>query len=302
MSPEKRVNIVTESTAVNQTIIDRYGVKAAYYGINIVEKGKQTIMLRDTLIPNIPEFSNKLKDKKLDIKTSAPIPGELVRLFDELKGRDTLFIHMSSELSKGTSESATIAKSYGYDNVKIYDTGSICLISRFVIKAAQLAEEGKSRDQIVESLDDLKKRSVLLVTVNEMDHLKKSGRAAKALALITKFTGRKPILDVRGNNVDLYGLKKNIGEAIALMRNTALSLDPEDIMIFHGGDEKCEKDARELAMDIFKTTDGKIHPEVAYGGQVATAHTGPEVVAVGIFSKGPIPEKLSKPTEQLISP
>lgn len=295
MSPEKRVNIIADSTAnLPQEIIDRYNLGIVHLSVNVLKNKKVIETFMDDINIDRPAFVKKLEDKKLDIKTASPSIGEFINLYERFTGKDILFIHLASGLSGGTVEAAkTAARNYDYNNVVTYDSGSVTVITAGqVIKASKLAEEGKTIKEIITELDDYKKRSVLLVAVKGIGHLKKSGRVNGLKALFAAATGIVPILEVRNSLVEEYGRGKNIDEALELIERISLGLNPEEICVAHGGDEEYEEKAGRIIENIRKTNEKIKIERSAYAGPCLTSHIGSRVIAIGVVSKEPIPEKI----------
>jgi DegV family protein with EDD domain len=295
MSPEN-VRIVTDSTArIPKEYIDKYNIGVAKLNIVVKERGSSLIKntFKEEYDIDRPGFVKILEDRRLDVLTSAPTVGDFTEIFKEFKDRPTLFIHMAGKLSEGTPRAANSAKvSEGYDNVEIYDTENVCLIKRQVIDAAILADQGKSIKEISAGLDYSKKRSVLFVAIDQIYHLRKGGRASAIQSALLAVSGKKPILDVRNNKIELQGTEHGIGKSIELMEDLALSLKPTEICIFHGGDKAFEQIALNTVDEMRQKTDNKIRVTSDYAGPLLTVHTGSKVIAVGIFAENPIPEKV----------
>jgi len=295
MSPEK-VRIVTDSTArVTPAEIEKYGIGVARLNINVNKNKKFFETLKDDFTTDPKDFVKKLGDKSLDILTSSPTPGEFLSIYEQSKDRPTLTMLMSSKLSKGTYEAAGSAKEYGgYNNVEIINTENVCLLRRQVLNAAILAEQGKSIQQIINQFKYSKERSVLYVALDNLDRLKKSGRVSGIQEIAAKILGKKLILEVRNDNALKYETTQGIDKAVELMENITLSLKPTEICIFHGGDEKFERMAIDVADNMRLRTGKKINVSYDYAGRLLTSHTNAQVIGIGCFTENPIPEKVSK--------
>jgi len=294
MGPERKVRIVTDSTArITPEEIDRYGIGVARLNINVNKDKKFFETFKDDFTTDPKDFVKKLGDNSLDIKTSSPTPGEFLSIYEQSKDRPILTMLMSSKLSKGTYEAAGSAKEYGgYNNVEIINTENVCLLRRQVVNAAILAEQGKSIRQIINQFEYSKKRSVLYVALDKLDQLKKSGRVSGVQEIAAKILGKKLILEVRNDKAEKYETTQGIDKAVELMENITLSLKPTEICIFHGGDERFKEMAINLTEDMRQRTDNKINVSYDYAGRLLTTHTGAQVIAIGAFTEDQIPEKV----------
>jgi len=296
----KLVKIVADSTGrIPEEIRKKHDISIVNLFLNYRNKdGKVIKSVKDDYSVNIADFVRDMSDKTLNIATSAPAPGDFTKAYKEAEGRQTLVIHLGGEISKGTRQAAKTAKELGgFNNVEFFDTGTVCLTGGQVINAAIMAQEGKTIKEIVKYLKDIKDRSVLYVALDNLDALRRSGRVSGIQDMFAKMLGKNLILEVRnldlaGHEPEKYATVWGMDKAEELIKNIPLSLEPIEVSMFHGGDEEYEKIAEEMAEDIRQRTHGKIKVSCSIADPVLTTHTGTQVVAAGIISKNPIPEKV----------
>ena len=105
-------------------------------------------------------FEKLAKEKDLPV-TSQPSPEDFLKLYREAKEKeeDVLVITLSGGLS-GTVNAANLAKQISeYDRVWIVDSEQAIITQRFLVqRAVSMRAEGKSVEEIVACLDNLKKR------------------------------------------------------------------------------------------------------------------------------------------------
>ncbi len=151
------------------------------------------------------EFFRRL-DSGADVSTSQPSPASLTDMWDEiLKSHDELvYIPMSSGLS-GTCETAK-ALAADYDGkVFVADNRRISVtLYMSVYEALRLSESGMSAAEITERLESEADFQSIYVSVNTLEHLKKSGRVTAAGAAIGTVLGIKPVLQIQGGKLDAY--------------------------------------------------------------------------------------------------
>ncbi len=145
------------------------------------------------------EFYEMLTSSNTFPKTSQPAPQAYVEAFEEAKeAGDTLLCILLSSGVSGTYQSAVLAKSIvEYDNIYIIDslTGAYG-IKLLVDEALKLINEGKTIEEIVEQLEDLKGRTRVYLSVDTLDYLCRGGRLDKKAAVIGNLVKMKPIITV----------------------------------------------------------------------------------------------------------
>lgn len=143
------------------------------------------------------EFYEKVRGEGPLPKTSQPPVGKFVELFESLNAdHDTVIsIHLSSGIS-GTYAGAVQAGEMveGID-VRAFDSELSCYIQGFyVIRAAEMAKEGASPDEIMAELAEMKQTMRAYFMVDDLVHLQRGGRLSSAQALIGGLLQVKPIL------------------------------------------------------------------------------------------------------------
>jgi DegV family protein with EDD domain len=129
--------------------------------------------------------------------TSQPPVGQFVELFEKLsKDYDAVIsIHLSSGIS-GTYQGAVQAGEM-VEGIKVYpyDSEISCMIQGFyAIEGAKLDREGKSAEEIVALLDEMKESVQAYFMVDDLAHLQRGGRLSQAQAIIGSLLQVKPLL------------------------------------------------------------------------------------------------------------
>lgn len=186
-----RIHIVTDSTSdLRPEVLESHGVHMVPLSIQI---GEKTYLDRIDLEPE-PFLSLMAEAEELP-KSSQPAPGVFKELYDELgkNGDQVLSIHMTGGMS-GTVESARAAAELTQTDVTVIDSRYISYALTFqVLEAAKMAKEGKSMEEIVAKVDEIRKNTKLYVVVDTLDNLVKGGRIGKGRALVGSFLKIKPI-------------------------------------------------------------------------------------------------------------
>ena len=237
------------------------------------------------------EYYNKLA-AGMEVSTSQVSPQQYIELFSPMlqDGYDVLFVGLSSGVS-GTINSARFAareleEEYPDRKVRVVDSlGASLGEGILVVDAAECRDKGMSIDETADYLNFEKYKMAQLFAVDDLKHLKRTGRLSGALATIGTILDLKPILkgDTEGKIVvscKARGRKQAIKALAEKYRE--LVADPENqiVGISYGG---FRDDAVHLANLISKIAEPKkiwmLPHEPATG-----SHVGPGMLA--IYFKG----------------
>ena len=154
-------------------------------------------------------FFDKLAEEKDLPMTSQPSPEEYLEFFEEAKSKDeeVLVLTLSSGLS-GTINAANLAKQMSeYDKIWIIDSEQAIITQRFLVqKAVELRKEGKTTEDIVEILEDLKKRVTCLRNAGYA-YSSQKGRTypPAALAVVGNMLHIKPVIELKDRTLTMLG-------------------------------------------------------------------------------------------------
>ena len=133
-------------------------------------------------------------------------------------GDSIIYISISSSLS-GTFNSANIARNnlieeYPEAKIELVDSSSVSMgQGLLVLKACEMRDNGASIDEIVEWLEENKRKVIHSILIDDLNHLKRGGRISGATATIGSLLNIKPsaYLDDEGKLVQgekIKGKKK----------------------------------------------------------------------------------------------
>jgi DegV family protein with EDD domain len=151
-------------------------------------------------------------------KTSQPSPQAFAEIFEEAKntGEEIICVLLSSSLS-GTCQSAHLAKDMvDYDGIYIVDSLTATIMTRVIVDyGLQLIEQGKSSNEIVTALENMKSKVKVAAGIDTLEYLYRGGRLNKAAATIGELANLKPVITVtEEGTVSILG--KCIGKNKAL--------------------------------------------------------------------------------------
>lgn len=228
-----KIKIVTDSSCdLNKDIIEKYNIKVVPLNVAFGE---------DTYIDgelDKKEFYERMKNSSKLPKTSCPSPEKFMQSYEG--DEDVIIFTIASALS-GTYSAALLAKNMMLEenpNKKIAvidtETGSIAQ-GQFIIKAAKLREEGKSFEEIVETMETLKKDKFFYGSLETLENAIKGGRVnplagklinALNMKVIIKVGDGvvKPIDSARGGNNSIKKVAGKISDMVESGKYTSLAI------------------------------------------------------------------------------
>ena len=200
-------------------------------------------------------------------------------------GDSIIYISLSSSLS-GTFNSANIAKNNlkdEYPNANIYLVDSLSVSvgqGLLVAKACEMRDSGIGAEEIVNWLEENKRKVIHSILIDDLNHLKRGGRISGATAAIGGLLNIKPtlFLDDEGKLIQgekIKGKKKALRFLVNEVREKAVDTENEILYICHGD---CLEEAETLRDMILEEVKFK-NVIINYVGNVVGAHAGPGVLA-----------------------
>ena len=235
----------------------------------------------------------ELQDGGAEISTSQPAIAMVMDTWKKgLKEYDEIvYIPMTSGLSGSCS--TAIAFSAEFDGkVVVVDNHRISVPQRAsVYQALDLSKKGYSANQIKEILEEDAYNTSIYITVNTLEHLKKSGRVTPAGAAIGDLFHVKPVLTIQGEQLDAFAKVRGIKKAKAVMKE-ALIKDVEER--FHGDienlviataytyvDKEDIEEGNNEVKALFPTADFQSDPLPLS----IACHTGKNAFGLGVYKK-----------------
>lgn len=174
------------------------------------------------------EFYEKLSGNS-DISTSQPSPADVMEIWEELLEEydEVVHIPMSSGLSTSCETAMMLAKDFD-GKVFVVNNQRISVTQRqAVLDALELAEAGKSGQEIHDILMKEKLEASIYITVDTLKHLKKGGRVTPAGAALGTVLNLKPVLTIQGEKLDAFAKVRGLKSAKKVMKE-AMKKDLEE--------------------------------------------------------------------------
>ena len=232
-------------------------------------------------------FYEKLIETDVHPSTSQASPAAFETEYEKAReaGEAAVAITVSSNLS-GTYQSAMIA-AQDYDNIYVVDSGSVAIGGGILVEyALKLLHEGLEAKEIVEKLEEAKRRIIIVALVDTLEYLKKGGRISKTVAFAGTVLNIKPVLSVCDGEINMLGKARG-----SKMGNNLLVQEIEkaggvdfSMPVLLGYTGLSDAMLLKYIEDSKQLWEGKVD-EVRYTtiGSVIGTHAGPGAVGVAFF-------------------
>ena len=274
-----RVYIVTDSTAdLTEEEVKQFEISIVPMNISIDDEN-----YIDGVTITKGEFKQKMIESAELPKTAQPSIGRFVEVYDELgkNGDSVISIQMMRSIS-GTVDAARQAADITETNVTVVDSDFTSRSMGMIVKeAAKAAQEGKSVQEILDIVEDAKKRTTLYLTVVNLDNLIKGGRISQLMGMFSNLLNIKLFLQVINGKIEiiqkgrgLKSLQKKYDEIFELMKSAPNGI--QEIGIMHAGlsdfNEGNIARIRELFPDVPLT--------IVTTSPIIMSHTGVDAMAI----------------------
>lgn len=194
-----KIKIISDSSCdLNKEITEKYSIEIVPLNVSFGDD-----MYIDGELDK-KEFYRKMSASKELPKTSCPSPERFLKSYEG--DEDVIVLTIASKLS-GTYSTALLAKTMYEEknpNKKIAvidtETGSVAQ-GILAIKASEMAKEGKSFDEIVETLEKIKKDIVFYGSLETLENAIKGGRINPLAGKIINALNFKVIIKVGDGEV-----------------------------------------------------------------------------------------------------
>ena len=275
--------IVTDSTCdLPQHVIQELAIKVVPLFINIGDKG-----YLDGVDITRKEFYTNLPGYTTHPTTGTPGVDAFKEAYQTLADKgctEILSIHISEKLSATVNVARNAAQEFKQIPVTVRDAGQLSLGTGLQVeRAARMAAEGKSMQEIETALDDLKAHTFVAARLDTLEFLRRSGRMNRFIAGIGSLLQLKPILTMQ-NGLPGSERVRTTHKAEARLLNMLEEHQPiEHFSLLH-------TNAPEQALAFREQAAHLLPAEVTYSMDITPvigAHLGPGAVGYAIISKNP---------------
>jgi DegV family protein with EDD domain len=212
------IQLVTDSSAdIPKELLEEYDINVVPLTISL-----DGVDYKEGIDLTPKEFYVKMFNSNNLPKTSQPSPGVFAEVFKELSEKGPVMcLTISSGLS-GTYQAALVGKEMSGIDVKIVDTWAGSLAHGLqLIEVRKLEQQGKSIDEIVEYLEEYKKKSNILIMLDTLENIVKGGRLSRFQGSIAKMLNIKILLHNVKGKVEIlekiHGRKKFLNRVLDII-------------------------------------------------------------------------------------
>ncbi|QOY37088.1 DegV family protein [Anaerobacillus isosaccharinicus] len=277
-----KIAIVTDSTAyLPKQLRDELGITMV--PLNVIF-GNETYK-EETEVTTSDFYEMMKKETELP-KTSQPAIGLFATEFERLaKDYDQVIsIHLSSGIS-GTYQSAVAAGSM-VEGIEVipFDTEVSCMPQGFyVLEAAKLANEGKTSDEIISRLTEMKGKMRAYFMADDLSHLHRGGRLNGAQLIVGSLLQIKPVLHFEEGKIvpfeKVRTAKKALNRIYGLLDEDASTGEPIQVVVIHGN---CEEEAKKISEQL-SSQYPHANIMISYFGPVIGTHLGEGSIGIGWY-------------------
>ena len=263
---------------MHKALLDRYGVKTIPLYITF-----GTESYRDGIEITPDELYARYEKEGVLPKTSAVSVGDFITYFETLLKEAEQIIHFT--LSSGLSctyQNATLAAQEFPGRVFVLDSKNLSTGEALsIIHAAELAESGKTAEEIMAMLPLYIERVDASFVIESLEFLHKGGRCSALTALGANFLNIRPCIEVKDGKMDVG--KKYRGKFKVVIRNYLEEIfekgnfDTDRVFITHAG---CADEIVEMAKQIVEEKNLFREVLVTRAGCTVSSHCGPNTLGM----------------------
>jgi len=279
-----KIAIVTDSTSdLPEEMLGKYNIKVVPLYVNFEDENYADNGIDITY----RDFYEKLANVKVLPKSAQPSPADFINAYREvLEENDSIIsIHISKKMS-GTIDSAEMAKKEVGGDIEIIDSEMVHTpLGLMVLKAAELAGQGKSKEQIINAVNELKQKISVLFIPQTLKYLIMGGRIGRARGLIASLLEINPILTLKLGEVSQYKKTRRWNQAKNELIDSMKSMikDSSNVIAY-----VTDSNAASEGDDMLERIKKEINPKAVYRsyiGSIVGIHLGPGAVAVTFYEE-----------------
>lgn len=283
----RKIKLFTDSTAdLTPEQIEKFDIGIIPLYITINDKA-----LKDGVDISVPEMYEIIEKNKKLPKTSAPSPGDFYSAFKEFvdQGQDILYIGISSKISASIQNARIAGKEFTDAKVEVVDSYNLSTgIGLLVLKAADLINEGKEMNEIVESINKRIPKVKTAFVIDTLEYLYKGGRCNALESFFGGMLNIKPIVQVVDGSMILgqkaRGKKqKALDTMLANVLDDKENIEPGRIFVVDSISEEDTKYVKQKLEEAGFNKENKII--ISNAGCVISSHCGQGTCGIMYISK-----------------
>ena len=277
----KNIRIITDSSCdLNKDIIEKYNINVVKLNVSF---GEDTYLDGEL---EKKEFYERMRNSKELPKTSCPSPDKFMQSYE---GDEDIIVFTIASALSGTYSAAHLAKNMFLEEntnkkIAVIDTktGSIAQ-GQFIVRAAKLIEEGKSFEEVVETMEKLKENKFFYGSLETLENAIKGGRVNPLAGKLINALNMKVIIKVGDGAVkpidSARGSNNSLKKVVEKIVESAKSGDYTSLAIAHAN---CLEKAEKIKEMILKKHDFE-EITISEIGSVMGTYTSEGAILVSIL-------------------
>lgn len=218
-------------------------------------------------------------------KTAAASPEDAALMFAKYKGCEVIAFSISGEMSATNNVMRLAAEEAGCAKVRVIDSRNLSTgIGLQVLRAADMAAEGKPFEEICAELDAICPRVRASFVIDTLTYLQRGGRCSPLTALAANLLSLKPMIVVENGKMDVGRkyrgkISRVVANYVSDMMPALEHADRRRVFVTH----TMQEDARSIVEETKRTlTESGLFDEVleTHAGGVVSSHCGPNTLGV----------------------
>jgi len=183
------------------------------------------------------QFYARLNATSVMPKTAAPGVGVFEETYRRAAGDadELIALHAASTLSSLVHTAKLAARMVAPERIAVFDSETVSMgLGWLSIAAARAAQQGMSRENILELLDEMKTRAHIFAATDTLEFLRRSGRVGWASAMMGQVLNIKPIISLYRGVVKLIDRVRTRNRSVERLIELASGLGPlESLAVLH---------------------------------------------------------------------
>lgn len=276
------IRIVADSTCdLSKELTEKYNIQIAPLHIFLGEKeyldGKE--ITPDEIYAWADANNDTPKTSAVGFEETGEIVKQLVGTEDEM-----IAFTISGKMSTTANVFRLVAEELNLqDRVSVIDAGNLSTgTSLLILKAADMAQAGKSRSEICQAVEELKDKVQASFVVDTLTYLHRGGRCSSVAALAGGALKLHPKIVVADGSMSANKkyrgkMEKAIMDYVTDMEEELKTADSERVFVTHSG---CEQEIIDSVCNYLKGLDRFDEILITRAGGVISSHCGPGTLGV----------------------
>lgn len=280
------VKIIADSTCdLSDELLERYDI--SIIPLNIVLDMVSYCDKEEITVEELFKWAEK--NRKIP-KTAAPSIEKAISVIKPYvdAGRDIIFIGISEDMSMTCNVIRLIREELDYSRIFVINSMSLSTgIGLQILRAARLAQEGKTADEIIAEIESTRSKVRASFVVDTMEYLAMGGRCSSVAALLASTLKIKPMIEVAHGKMGVVkkyrgNIDKVIIKYVQDLSEKLKNAEPEIVFITHS---PCNADIVEKVREYLQNMNYFTEIAETNAGGTISCHCGPGTLGVLFYEK-----------------